>query len=243
RSLVKRLILTYDTLIFFSQKMRNELMEAYAIDSAYAEKHFIISPLGVDMGFFSKYSNGNGPEAKRFVVSSGNSARDFDILIRASEKVRVPFKIYCKPESFPKSTTLPQNVEILSGEFPFEQICKDYDDSKVILIPLAANPEGPIGFTSLLEAFAMGKPVIMTRNDYIDVDFHNEKIGMVVEANDVDGWVHAMTMMLNDYPLLQEMGANSLRLGSEKYNINVFARDLATALVTTYQRYISKHQS
>ncbi len=240
RLLAKKLILSYDTIIFLSETMRTELINAYAIDPVYAEKHFYVSHWGVDMDFFRTYSKENIPDTKQFLISSGKTLRDFDILIRASERINFAFKIYCDPESFPRSSSIPRNVEILSGSFPFEQICKDYDNARMILIPLAPDPEGTVGFTSLLEAMAMGKPVIMTKNDQIDVDFESEKIGMVVEENDVDGWVKAISLMLDDYSLLKEMGDNNARLGNEKFHIKIFAKDLSRVLLDTYQRYISK---
>jgi len=240
RILVKRLILKYDTIIFLSNKMKLELINAYTIDPAYAENHFLVSDWGASIDFFKKYASTNNPEDKPFIMSSGHSGRDFDILIRAAEKIDFPFKIYCRPGSYPRSHRIPRHVEIFSGTFPFEKICKDYADARIVLIPLSPNPEGTVGFSSLLEAMAMGKPVIMTRNQYIDIDFYDEKIGLLVEENDVDGWVNAITALWDKYSLLKEMGDNSMHLGCDKYNINTFAKELANVLSGTHQRHIAK---
>jgi glycosyltransferase involved in cell wall biosynthesis len=241
RMLTKRLIEKYDTVIFFSKLMRSEIIDAYNIGETYSKQHFLISPLGVDLNFFKKYRTENNPEAKTFLVSSGNTGRDFDILIKVAERINFPFKIYCKPESFPKSKNIPANVELLSGEFPFGQICQDIANARIVLIPLAPNPQATIGLVSLLETLALGKPVIMTKNKYIDVDFEKENIGVSVGENDVDGWVQAIMSMLEDYHRLKEMGENSLRLAKEKFNINIFAKDLAKAMNDTHQRYLQEN--
>jgi glycosyltransferase involved in cell wall biosynthesis len=241
RILTKRLIQKYDTVIFFSSLMRSEIIDAYNIGETYSKRHFLLSPLGVDLNFFKKYRTENTPESKPVIISSGNTGRDFDILVKVATRINFPIKIYCKPESFPKSTIIPGNVEILSGEFPFEQICKDMANARIVLIPLAPSPQATIGLVSLLEAFALGKPVIMTKNKYIDIDLEKENIGVSVDENDVDGWVQAIMSLLENYPRLKEMGENSLRLAKEKFNINIFANDLAKAMSDTHQRYLEKH--
>jgi hypothetical protein len=57
----------------------------------------------------------------------------------------------------------------------------------------------------------------------------------------VDGWVQAIMSMLEDYHRLKEMGENSLRLAKEKFNINIFAKDLAKAMNDTHQRYLQEN--
>jgi glycosyltransferase involved in cell wall biosynthesis len=243
RFLVKKLILKYDTIIFFSHKMMVEMIEAYDIDEAYAKEHFRVSYIGVDKEYFSRYTGTNEPEKKNFLMSSGNSGRDFDILIRAAQKVDFPFKIYCRPESYPKQKPVPKNVEILSGDFPFGQICQDYADARIVLIPLASKPKGTAGIISLLDAMAMGKPVIITRNKNLDVDFQHEKekIGMEVDESDTDGWVNAITVMLNDYQSLKNMGDRSMELGKKKFHVDTFVEQLAQALEYTHRRYLKKN--
>lgn len=237
RKLVRRLIMKYDTLIFLSEQMRTDLIKAYDIDESHARRHFFTAHWGVDLEFFQKYNGWSHPEEKQFVISSGNTARDFDIIVKAFERIKFPLKIYCKPESFPKSQHIPEHVEVISGNVPFEMICNDYAKSRMILIPLAPNPEGTIGLTSLLEAMAVGKPVVMTKNDKVDVDIEGEKIGYTVDEGDVEGWVRAINALLNDYPLLREMGDNIYRLGDTRFNMNLFANKLALVFSDTHRRY------
>ena len=48
-----------------------------------------------------------------------------------------------------------------------------------------------VGFTSVVEAMAMSKPIISTRNPYYPIDLGKEGIGIYVD--DIDSWVNAIT--------------------------------------------------
>jgi len=240
RLLVKKLIGCYDTIVFLSNTMKTNLENAYQFSKAHVSRHFHVFQWGVDAAFFEQYLDVGEPMEKSFIFSSGNNGRDFDILLESAKQIKFPFKIYCKPTSFPKAAVIPPNVEILSGDFPFAQICRDYAAARISLVPLAPNPEGITGITSLFESMALGKPIIMTKNENIDIDCEYENIGLTVNENDVDGWVEAISSLLNDHERLKEMGENSLRLAKEKFNINLFAKNLAKAMEDTYQRHADR---
>ncbi len=233
RSLVKTLIEQYDSIIFCSKKMRADLSLAYDFDWQYTKKHFFSSHLGVDLHFYKKFVVKTTEKDTKFIMSAGNTARDFNVLIRACEKLDVTVKIYCSPQSFPKSP-IPPHIQIYSGEFPFQQICKDYNAALLILIPLSDSPYGMFGMTSLLDALAMGKPIIMTRNVNIDVDVGEENAGISLGKNSVEDWANSISKLLDDIPTLEKMSSNSARL-AEKFDIQSFAKCLETVVHITHQ--------
>jgi glycosyltransferase involved in cell wall biosynthesis len=216
--------------------MKADIVDVYEFDLVYSAEHFFVFSWGIDMGFFKKFSPKQNHNANKYIMSSGKTWRDYDQLISAARRLNIPMKIYCRQECYP-TLPIPGHVQILSGFFPFEQICKDYADASIVLIPLASNPRGAFGFTSLLEAMAMGKPIIMSRNENVDIDIDNEKIGTSVEQ---EGWVTAISTMFYDESLLKEMGENSRKLGNEKFHIDLFAEKLAFVLKDTYRRHTEK---
>lgn len=235
RAFVKMLIQQYDKIIFFNKTMKDEIVKGYEFDSAYVDEHFEVSQWGVDTNFFQKFTT--VPDAEKIpLFSSGNTGRDFDTLVMAASKFSERLKIYCRDESYPKSI-IPQNVKIQSGEFAFERICKDQASARIVLIPIAPGIDGMIGYTSLLDAIAMGKPVIMTRNCYIDLDIERENIGLYVDEEDVDGWITAIECLLSDATRLEEMSINSFRLASKRFHIDTFAQFLATCVTDAYQTF------
>lgn len=158
------------------------------------------------------------PVNERQLGSAGREFRDFPTLIKAAAGLPdVSFKID------PTSTTsfqgnsaddvaLPPNVEICS--LPFGTIWRLYAESAVVVVPMRPNPIGA-GSTVLVEAMAMGKPVIITRTseqgfagraDLID----GENV-MLVKSGDVDDMRRAIKILMNDPALRKRMGENARR--------------------------------
>ena len=53
-----------------------------------------------------------------------------------------------------------------------------------------------VGLTTLVEAFALGLPVVCTRNPKFEMDIEKEGVGIYVDYNDVEGWKQAITYTL-----------------------------------------------
>lgn len=49
-----------------------------------------------------------------------------------------------------------------------------------------------VGLTTLVEAFALGIPVICSRNPNFEMDIDKEEIGITVAYDDVEGWINAI---------------------------------------------------
>jgi glycosyltransferase involved in cell wall biosynthesis len=237
RFVAKKLIVSYDFILFLSTRMKAALNANYAIDVEHMRRRFALSNWGVDATFYERYRTKQSPEERRLIVTAGNSSRDFDLVVRLAKRIDFQFKIYCKPESYPSSySELSKNVQVLSGSFPFDEICKDHDNARIVLIPLKSDFEGTAGLTSLLDALAVGRPVIMTNNRNIDIDFQVENIGVSLETNDEDMWVDAIASLLNNFDKLREMEVNALRLANQRFNIKHLAGDLAHSILTVHNR-------
>ena len=104
-----------------------------------------------------------------------------------------------------------------------------YRRAFAIAIPLTET-EDLAGLTSLLDAMAVGKPVIMTRNKHIDLDLEKEGIGLWVKPGDLAGWQQAIAYLLAHPEEAAAMGDRGRRLCETKYNLDVFTNTLARTL-------------
>ena len=74
-----------------------------------------------------------------------------------------------------------------------------------------------VGFTSVVEAMALSKPIISTRNPFYPIDLEKEGIGLYVD--DTDSWVYAIEYLYSHPEIAEEMGKKARRLAEERFNI------------------------
>jgi glycosyltransferase involved in cell wall biosynthesis len=166
------------------------------------------------------------------VMSVGKTFRDHDTLVAAAAALDVDVRIVGTPPSKPvppagRISVVP--VEERSPQMPYREVVEACARARVLAIPLAAT-NGLAGLTSLLDALALARPVIMTRNAFVNIDVEAEGIGLWVEPGDVEGWRRAIRELAFDAPRCREMGGRARALAERRYNIRNFNAQLAEAL-------------
>ena len=98
-----------------------------------------------------------------------------------------------------------------------------------LAIPLPVV-EAPIGVTEVINAMALGKAVIMTRNPYIDFDVDAAGCGLIVEPGDVDGWETALRHLDHEPDQAAEMGRRARTAADAGLNYASFCEGLASIM-------------
>ena len=93
------------------------------------------------------------------------------------------------------------------------EIMREYD---ALLMPTHYDSEGQPGV--IIEAFAMGLPVIATRRGGIP-EMIDETCGILITPRSVDGLCRAMTLLMNDDALFSKLQIGALKR-SARYNQN-----------------------
>jgi hypothetical protein len=208
-SRVQRFILGgNDRLFFLSQNGLNSCRRVHGLE----EVPLAVLPWGPQQDFFIPTPLPDGP---LHVVAAGKSSRDYLTLVDAARQVDVRVTIVCPRDRFPQ-ITLPANVRLIGGSGgaqPLEEreLTDLYQSAHVIAVPLA-RIEVMAGLTSLLDALAIHRPVIITRNPNIDIDVEAEHVGWWAEPDDVQSWVVALNEAARDRERLHSMAANCGRL-------------------------------
>jgi glycosyltransferase involved in cell wall biosynthesis len=103
----------------------------------------------------------------------------------------------------------------------------DYYNCLAVAIPLLkAVQQNTFGITVIMEALAMGKPIISTVNPLYPFDLEKEKIGLYVDYDDVNGWKHSVNYLINNPDEAREMGERGRFLCEKKYNYNLFSKEV-----------------
>jgi len=213
-----------DKVLFLSQINYKNAKEAYFRMN---ERHAFIA-WGVDIEFYPVVNKLSNIVDKKYMMSAGNAGRDFDLIIKTFKSIEYNLHIYGTKNKIIKEQ-LSSNV-LFDKDFPYnftspKLLLEKYKESYAVLIPLS-DCSGLQGITSLLEAMAMGKAVIMTYNKNIDIDIEKEGIGLYVEINDEKGWYDRVNYMLENPKKTYEMGLRGYQLCKDYYNMDRFTQSL-----------------
>lgn len=161
------------------------------------------------------------------VVSAGRSGRDYALLIEAVRGKNLDLHIIC--DQFPEALRagLPSNVTILDdcyGDCYFDELIK----CRFVVVPLSVN-DISAGQMVLLQAMALGKPVIITRTA-TTIDYVQDGDGVLfVEPKDLSAMAHAIQRLHTDDPLRNDLGRRASEIFAKRFSIEAYAAHLVDA--------------
>jgi glycosyltransferase involved in cell wall biosynthesis len=121
-------------------------------------------PFGVDVDAF-RPRNGGEPTVDVLAVGA-DPQRDFELLITmAARQPKLTFRLIATPERVRMLGDLPPNVTVETN-LPLETVRERFAQTRVVALPVRANSYSG-ATTTLLQAMAMGKPVVVSRTDAI----------------------------------------------------------------------------
>lgn len=217
----------HDRLICLGAAMERHMLEEVGV----AAGQLVRLDWGVDLEFYHPGLLQQPPVGPPLILSAGKTARDYDLLIRAIDGLPCRLRILTVGRQAPH-VPRPANVEILTGtgdEFAlsYAELIAEYQAASVIAIPLLIPRArratmGQTGLTSVFEAMAMGRPVVMTRNDQLVLDVEREGVGRWA-GTDPESWRHEILAMIQDPEACRRMGERGRSLCERRYNMAEYA--------------------
>lgn len=188
---------------------------------------------GGDLSFFPSL-----PYRPKWLLSCGITYRDHVTLSQAAKQHGAPIRLICSPR--PKNIDWPANVNVVDGgaqinveskPVSYEELLHDYYGHAAGSLIITGNDpsqHGACGFTNLIEAMAMGRPVILTRTGALasEIDVEREGCGLHVPPQDPAALTEAMETLLSDPARAEAMGQAGRRLCESRYNIDRYAKEL-----------------
>ena len=216
----------HDRLLFLSEAVQQDTERRYGKDLG----KFDVLPWGVDLDFYPSVAEGGVPG--QFFISAGKVNRDNDTLAAAFATIEFPLEIYCSEETRPlvePSANVSVHSHPTGHGITYKKLLKEYGKSYAIAICLK-DTEALAGLTSLYDAMAMGKAVVMTRNKNIDIDIEKEGIGIWIEADDIEAWRRAIHLLVEQPELTKKMGVKARQLCEKKFSLEIFSSQLVKVL-------------
>lgn len=213
---------SFNKILFHSQINMEESINASLIE----RKRCDVLLWGDDLDYIDK--NVKVSQGITF-LSTGREHRDYFTLISAfAKRPNLQLELYTNLYNFDSSNESLiceqgryNNIHIEFVEKSTETtrfLAQKVGECFCVVIPV--EQEGLfycVGFTSVVEAMAMSKPIISTRNPFYPIDLEKEGIGLYVD--NTDSWVHAIEYLYSHPEIAEEMGKKARRLAEERYNI------------------------
>ena len=222
-----------DHMIFFSQNLLETSLQS---KKARAERLHVVH-WGADLDFYDSILAANPADKRSGFISTGKEQRDMNTLVEAFRREGAPLDIYVNPkngdidytETFGK-IELPENVhthfirKLMIGELAGIV-------AKAQCIVICCRPTNyTVGLTTLVEALALGIPVICTNNTTIPIDIQREGCGIVVDYGDVEGWQRAVRYVCEHPAEAAAMGQRGRELTRHIFNIRQTTAEVAQVL-------------
>ncbi len=188
---------------------------------------------GADHDFFEKY-NAHQPQPPTldFLYSTGGAARDYNTLLEVFKNIDFQLRITARPNFASElATEIPSNVHVDTSITPgltsTGQLRGEYYNCLAVVLPLIESVSfAPFGSTVCFEAMAAGKAIIATNNKAYAFDIEKEGVGLLVDYYDDKGWKKAITYLIENPEIAQEMGRKGQKLSREVYNYTSFSNEI-----------------
>lgn len=172
------------------------------------------------------------------IGSGGLEQRDYRTLAQATQDLDVDVKVCAVSpnakaiaDTFPD--VMPQNMS--RGYYDWPDLRQLYRDSDVVVISLKSH-NYQAGFTTLFEAMACRRPVIMTRTPGLAEQLADEGIITGVQAGDAAGMRQAILHLLNHPEEAAAQAQRGYELVLEKYNSQQYVEGIAQQLIALQEQ-------
>jgi len=172
--------------------------------------------LGEKGVFLPLPADGDFEEARRaaepgdYAFAGGGAGRDFVTLVDAVRGAPVRVEIAMFAPEIPGP--VPANVRT-SGPMPLQNFLARMAGANIVVIPLS-DAASPHGQTTLVQALALGKPIVATRSlgvvDYVE----NRREGLLVDARDPIALRDAVLRLFGDEDLRMTCAAHAAKRGA-----------------------------
>lgn len=229
----------FDALLFFSKKIIDD-----SLQSAKAPRgRMHVVDWGADLEYYDRLMAEEGKRGERGgFVSTGKERRDMPTLVGAFNRTAQPLDIYiCREtngfsyqrqlDNMAKNANI--SVHYISGDVLRPMAVNVYKSLCAVICCQETNYT--VGLTTLVEAMALGVPVICSRNPQMPIDIDAEGCGITVGYGDVDGWVKAVEHLASHPEKARQMGMEGRRLAEAKLNELACASEAADIIKKVLQ--------
>lgn len=230
-----------DRMVFFSQKLIDDSLKTGKVP-AYK---LVLGHWGSDLDMYDALltENTEGIVERRGFVSTGKELRDFPTLVTAFNETGLPVDIFtnkkngeCDYQQIFDSLNVNSNVRVhfFQGLLPFD-LAREVNKAKCVVI-CCQESKYTVGLTTVVEALALGLPIICSRNPQMPFDLEKDGIGISVPYYDVEGWKSAIRYIDTHPHEAEEMGKRGRLLATKHFNDRHCAAEIAELIKSVLRK-------
>ncbi len=185
----------------------------------------------VDGSFF--FPRENEQAKQRYILSVGRENRDYAIFFEALQNSDIPVKVVasglgasCKGDKIPDGK--PHGVEIFE-HISYAELRDLYGRCSFVVIP-TRNVDYPAGVTAIMEAMAMGKPVIATYSRGIEEFIEDSITGFWTESGDAMALREKILFLWNNPEVAIRMGKQARESVKSRVDLTRFVEELESII-------------
>lgn len=215
-----------DHMIFFSDKLIQDSLKSEKADPA----RMSMIHWGADLTFYDSLPR---PLQRKGFISTGKELRDYKTLTEAFNNTGLPLTLFTQKQQEGLFTDLEikDNIDLRFGErlMPYE-IALLVAQSQCVCI-CCKQSNYTVGLTTVVEALALGLPILCTRNPQMPMDLETEGCGIYLEPYDREGWERAIRYIAEHPEEAREMGRKGRLLAEKYYNVEQCAKEVSHLLL------------
>lgn len=211
--------------------VHSERQREVAIRLGIAPERVFVLPYAVDTDFWEPCAE-RTPGARPIVGTAGIEHRDYATLVDAMQGLPAQLVVSIGSTHSPTSRArLPQRwphaAEVSFA--PPSRLRLRHADATVVVVPIVET-EFPAGITSILEAMAMAKPVVVSRTRGLGSLVRDGETGLVVPPGDPAAMHRAVRRLLDDHRLRHRLGMRARAFAVAEAGVDRFAARIADHL-------------
>lgn len=223
----------FSELLFFSRP----LLETSLRSDKAPRGHLHVVTWGADLPFYDKLLEETPLPALHTFVSTGKERRDMATLVAAFGAENLPLHIYiCRSllgdhyDQFFASLSLPSCVQVHFMEGDVVKALARRVRQSFCAVVCCQKTNYTVGLTTIVEALALGVPIVCSRNVTMPMNIEAEGCGLLVDYEDVEGWQRAIRYLAAHPEEAQQMGRRGRALAERLYNEQQLAKEVEVVL-------------
>lgn len=229
-----------DQMCFFSRPIVDESLRSR---KARPERMHVVD-WGADLEFYDRIRTQVRPAPVPFFVSTGKEQRDIPTLVEAFRQVsEAQLEMFLNERNGTNDyqrilgdIVLPENVHLhILNRLMIGELASIVAQAQCVVIS-CLRTNYTVGLTTLVEAIALGLPVVTTRNATFPFDIDREGVGIGVDYADTAAWQAAVHRIATCPDEARAMGERGRELAESRFNLENTAAQVAAVIRQAVER-------